>query len=292
MEAMESEGKSVAEAVDSALKKLGLRRDQVEVQILQEASSGFIGIGAKPARVRITEKRWGDSPLPPAPAPAPKPARAAEPSHRRPSAPAPAPRNSAPRPETRPPQTTPAKAQVNGGPSAVPVKNGGTHQSSPAAEKPIDQQAAIKESDALLKELMGLMKFQDAGPAVSWDGVQERVKAVIGGPDAERLTAEGGRALEALQFLATLVVSRKVGASVAVQVDAHGYWEKKEREILSIAERGVEEVKSTGKPIRLAPMDATMRRLVHRNLAGNPYVETSSEGEGTWRKIVLRPKQR
>lgn len=285
MEAMESEGKSVAEAVDSALKKLGLRRDQVEVQILQEPSAGFIGLGAKPARVRITEKRWGpDSPQPPALAP--KPARAPEPAHRRPSAPAPRPSvAAAPRlpeaPRAHQPQPAPVKAAGNG-----------TRRSPEPAETPVDQQAAVRESEALLKELMGLMKFSDAGPAVSWDGVQERVKALIGGPDAERLTAEGGRALEALQFLATLIVSRKVGASVAVQVDAHGYWEKKEREILSSAERGVEEVKSTGKPCRLAPMDATMRRLVHRNLAGNPYVETASEGEGSWRKIVLRPKRR
>ena len=57
MESIESEGKTVAEAVDNALKKLNLRRDQVEVQILQESSEGFMGFGSKAARVRITAEQ-------------------------------------------------------------------------------------------------------------------------------------------------------------------------------------------------------------------------------------------
>ncbi|MDE2489677.1 MAG: Jag N-terminal domain-containing protein, partial [Elusimicrobia bacterium] len=73
MEPIESEGRTVAEAVEAALQKSGLRREQVEVQVLQEASSGFMGLGAKPARVRLSEKRWGPG-APPPPPPAPKPA--------------------------------------------------------------------------------------------------------------------------------------------------------------------------------------------------------------------------
>jgi len=69
-EELESEGKTVAEAVDSALKQLGLPREQVEVQILQEASSGILGFGAKPARVKITRKLWG-TPTPSHDKPAP-----------------------------------------------------------------------------------------------------------------------------------------------------------------------------------------------------------------------------
>jgi spoIIIJ-associated protein len=60
MESIEIEGKTVAEAVEKALSRLGLRRDQVEVQTLQEASAGFMGLGAKPARVRVTQKIWGE----------------------------------------------------------------------------------------------------------------------------------------------------------------------------------------------------------------------------------------
>ena len=65
MEPIESEGRNVKEAVDSALSKSGLRRDQVEITVIQEGSTGFMGMGVKPAKVRLTEKRWGpDSPTP------------------------------------------------------------------------------------------------------------------------------------------------------------------------------------------------------------------------------------
>ena len=63
MQPIESEGRTVAEAVETALKQTTLRREQVEVTVLAEGSLGFMGIGAKPARVRITEKRWGEGPV-------------------------------------------------------------------------------------------------------------------------------------------------------------------------------------------------------------------------------------
>ncbi|MFI5348374.1 MAG: Jag N-terminal domain-containing protein, partial [Elusimicrobiota bacterium] len=76
MQPIENEGRSVAEAVEGALKQCGLRRDQVEITVIDEGAPGFLGIGAKPARVRVTEKRWGpDSPAASKPEPAPaKPA--------------------------------------------------------------------------------------------------------------------------------------------------------------------------------------------------------------------------
>jgi DNA recombination protein RmuC len=57
MQNIESEGRTVAEAVEAALRQHGLRREQVEVTVLEPGSSGFIGIGAKLAKVRLTEKR-------------------------------------------------------------------------------------------------------------------------------------------------------------------------------------------------------------------------------------------
>ena len=85
MQPIENEGRTVAEAVEAALKESGLRRDQAEITVIDEGAAGFLGMGAKPARVRLSEKRWGpDSPAP-APAPAkpvsaPRPARPPRPS--------------------------------------------------------------------------------------------------------------------------------------------------------------------------------------------------------------------
>jgi spoIIIJ-associated protein len=219
MDAIEREGKTVDEALEAALRELGLRREQAQIDVLREPSAGFLGMGAKAARVRVARKD--------------------------------------------------AASQV------AP-----------------DTARACSETRELLKQLLSTMGFGCRLGEPSWDPVQERVRCALEGPDTDRLLAFDGRALEALQFLATLIVGRRLGAPVAVQVDADGYWDKREQEILAQAKRGLDEVLSTGKPSRLAPMDSSMRRLVHRSLMSHPEVETSSEGEGSWRKIVIRPRKR
>ena len=239
MAEMTSEAKTVATAVEEALKKLGLRRDQVEVQILQESSSGFMGIGARPARVRIREKRW----------------------------------------EPESPETP------------VPNKSAQAAKSDTQQHPPINPQSACAEALALLKEVLRLMSISDAALQCAWDSVQERVKITVDSPQAQSLVNKDGKPLESLQFLLTLMLSRRLKSPVAAQVDALGFWENKEREILSQAQQGIDEVKRTGKPLRLAPMDAATRRLVHRSFADHPDIVTASEGEGLWRKIVLRPRK-
>ncbi len=272
-----SEGKTVAEAVDKALGESGLRRDQVEVQILQEASSGFMGFGAKPARVRISEKIWAPEGQKPSEAKSP-----AAPAHKTPAKQAgrPAPRKSPPsgrspepakRPDAPPTPTIPAGSKT-----------------SLIADQVEEACAAAAET---VKKTLELMQFTPTSLKSSWDMEQERIKVEVETPDSERLIGKEGRTLEALQFLTTLVVSRRFKVPIAVWIDTQGYWDRREKAILSQAQKGVEEVKITGKPFRMAPMDPAMRRLVHRNLAGNPSVQTISEGQGTWRKVVLKPRK-
>lgn len=285
MEEIESEGKTVAEAVENTLRKSGLRRDQVEVQIINEASSGFMGIGARPARVRVREKRWAadGSPLPSG---APTSATTAP----KPPSRAPAPVRQAPRPARvesvvrRPAPKAPRNPERAPEPAAAP-------SAKPSA--PLTEQAAqfCERTVSLLKEMLPLMNLADASVSARWDPEQDRVKADVETKDAERLIGRDGKTLESLQFLVTLILSRRCNMPVAVWVDAQGYWEKKEKELLSQAQAGIETVKSTGRPFRFPPMSAPLRRLVHRNLAGHPDVVTSSEGEGSWRKIVIKPRK-
>ena len=227
---IEMEGKTVAEAVDNALRALGMTRDKVEIEVLHEPSAGFLGMGAKPARVRVREKAAAGAAV-----------------------------------------STP---------------------SAPPRSAPADTARAQAQTQALLAELLPLMGLDVTLSSAAWDPVQERVNCRVDGPDADKLVAGDARPLESLQFLVTLIVSRKVGEPVAVQVDARGYWSRREQEILSQAERGIAEVKSSGKPYRLQPMDPAMRRLIHRHFMDHPEIQTASEGEGAWRKIVIRPRKR
>ncbi|HVA66790.1 MAG TPA: RNA-binding cell elongation regulator Jag/EloR [Elusimicrobiota bacterium] len=288
MQEIECEGKTVSEAVETALKQLGLRREQVEVKIIQEAKPGFMGFGAKPARVKVGEKRWGDREAPQVSA-VPTAAKrtetrsgsngrgsSAQTGTRR------APRESR---ENRPAPEKPARTQA---PRPQPVKA----QAEQAPATPPD----AAEKERISKTITQLLVLMDCGQTqveIAWEEKQERLKARITGTDGERLLAEDGRTLEALQTVANLVLIRRDSGlpRTPVQIDALGWREKKEQDILARIEAAVSEVKSTGKPYRLEPMDAATRRVIHKQLADHPDIVTGSEGEGSWRKIVIRPRK-
>jgi spoIIIJ-associated protein len=295
MQPIEKEGRDVAEAVDAALKQSGLRRDQVEVTVLEEGAAGFLGIGAKPARVRLTEKRWGpDSPAP-APAPAkpvsaPRPARPPRPAPPPPRPFIPAPTYVAPKPPPAPVRVeAPRPAAARSERSAPRERDARRPSFRPSTPEEAD--AACAKAQQLVAELLRLMTIAAPAVTASWDADMERVKVVVESQDAPALVGRDGRVLESLQFLATLMMSRGAAAPIAVQVDALSYWEKREAAILDQARAAVETAKATGKPVRLEPMDSSMRRLIHRTLAAIPDVTTASEGEGAWRKIVVRPRK-
>jgi len=303
MEPIESEGRTVKDAVDAALSKSGLRRDQVEITVTDEGSKGFMGMGAKPAKVRLTEKRWGpDSPAP-APAsqkpqsrppirnsaPRPPERRQERAPERRPE-PKPEPRRErAPEPVRRAPEPVRAPAPVRvPEPARAPRERSQSSTPVTAAEAA----EACAKAQKLVVELLQLMAVAAPSATAVWDADLERVKISVESQDASLLVGRDGRVLESLQFLTTLMLSRGGGTPLAVQVDALSYWEKRELSVLDEARRAVETVKSTGKPVRMEPMDSSMRRLVHRTLTASPDVTTSSEGEGPWRKLVVRPRSK
>lgn len=281
MKELEMEGKTVTIAVEHGLKEIGLRRDQVEVQVLQEGNAGFLGIGAKPARVLIREKRWGPE--------APEPS---EPPSVRPAAPKPAARpHSTPRPERHAP-----RGERSPRPHAAPE-----HRPHPAPERreprpqpedvPVDTAKACAVAQEVLKEFLPLLGVAEVGVNTAWDPEQARVRAEVETADAALLIGKGGKTLESLQFLVTVIAGRRMGSPVAVQVDSQGYWKRIEERIVADIGAAVDQVKKTGRPWRFEPMDPAMRRLIHRKLMNDPDVETASEGEGPWRKVVVKPRK-
>ena len=250
MKEIEMEGKTVTIAVENGLEEIGLRRDQVEVEVLNEGNTGFLGIGSKPALVRLREKKWGPDD---GDTGSEKTAPAA-PRTRRPNKP----------------------AQTAGHDGSLSAKE---------AEK------ACRATEEILSEILKLAELEKTSLNCSWDCEQNRVRAEIDSPDGNILIGKGGRTIEALQFLLTVMVGRKTGTPAAIQVETEGYWKKIEGKILEEAEKAVGDVVRSGKPYRFEPLEPSLRRLIHRKLSGHPDVVTSSEGEGPWRKVVIKPSR-
>ena len=244
MKEIETKGKTVTFAVEAGLTKLGLRRDQVEVEVLDEGKTGFLGIGSKPASVRLREKIWTEE------------AAAAE----------------------KPPARTAApKAQRS------PSK-------SPETPREADPEKACSTTSEVLREILTLAGVKSPEVRCEWDKEQGRVRAEVDTDDGALLIGKGGRTIEALQFLVTVIVGRKTGAPTAISVETQGYWKKIEGRILDEAENAIAEVKKTGKPYKFEPLESSLRRLIHRKLADHSDVVTASEGEGPWRKVVIKPR--
>ncbi len=111
----------------------------------------------------------------------------------------------------------------------------------------------------------------------------------IDGDDAGLLIGRRGETLRSLQFLTTLIASRRMEERVSIFVDVAGYQERRYESLTTLAEKVASRVASSGRPITLEPMPPNERRIVHLALADNPDVETGSTGSGDGRRVVVEP---
>ncbi|MBK6770463.1 MAG: hypothetical protein IPG72_15905 [Ardenticatenales bacterium] len=110
----------------------------------------------------------------------------------------------------------------------------------------------------------------------------------IRGRGTERLLNEDSAALNALQFVTRLIVSRSANAWCNVLLDVDGDRRRRVKELLALASQSAELVESGGKPVSLPPMGAYERRVVHLALRDHATVATQSIGNGTYRKVTVR----
>lgn len=99
-----------------------------------------------------------------------------------------------------------------------------------------------------------------------------------------------GRTLESFQIILSIIVSKQLGSWVKVYVNVGDYREKREESLMYMAQRAADRVVETGRPVELAHLSPSERRVVHLTLSGDERVETVSEGEGDKRTLVVKPK--
>ena len=152
----------------------------------------------------------------------------------------------------------------------------------------VDVGAMGKEVLEKVLELMGVpanVVLRSRAP-----GDQEAVCLDIEGDDLGILIGRRGETLSSLQYLANLVVSRRLKSRVGLVVDVEGYRRRRYESLRQLARRLAEQVRSTGRSITLEPMPAGERRIIHLELRDNPHVTTQSIGEGDARKIAILSK--
>ncbi len=121
--------------------------------------------------------------------------------------------------------------------------------------------------------------------------VEERdgdyIKVNIRGRNLGVLIGRRGDTLDALQYLVNIAASRAAKDGPGIIIDAEGYRRRRERSLRKLASRLSERVKRTGRRVVLEPMTPHERRVIHLALRDDPCVETHSEGEEPYRKVVI-----
>lgn len=123
------------------------------------------------------------------------------------------------------------------------------------------------------------------------DSDDNRIQPVlidIEGNDLSFLIGRKAETINALQFIASLIVGRELGRWVPLQIDVQQYRKRREDELRKLARRIADQVISTGRQQALEPMPPNERRIVHIELREHPEVETESEGEDPKRKVVVK----
>ena len=288
------QAKDVSSAIAQGLKDLGLRRDQVEVTVLEHPKKGFLGFGSKPAVVEIRQKRWSAAELD-AQIYMDVPRKKRSGSHGRANNKR---RNHeafnedrrdnrrrgrkfdrAPRFEAREKAPKANEAQLL---PCERIQN---------AVIPEALKAPMQEAKQYLNDILTHMGVRAENLNVWWDEQQQRILLTFDCDHPAIVIGKEGKTLESIQYLCTLALSRHFDKPISVITDTQNYWRKTEDKINAEIARGVAAVEGGMTVYRFRPMSAQLRRYIHRALEGHATVETASEGEGKWRKVTLRAKK-
>ena len=279
--------------VNLALKDLKLTRDEVDIEVLEESSSGFLGIGSKLARVRVTAKEEKnvnvkekatfddiDAIL------------------------ASLPENSA--------QTLPDEVRAEYDKFEAEEREDAKAREKANAKsrrKDRDNRKSRKYSlsveDTMLYEVKKLdpaeghpveQFLRDIAEKMGVDlnfsvkAGEELVFVEITGKDTGTIIGKRGATLDAVQCLASYVVNKENGKYTRVILDAENYRSKREKTLVNLANRLAGKVERTKKSVTLEPMNPYERKVIHCTLQNHPKVRTRSEGKDPYRKVIIELK--
>jgi spoIIIJ-associated protein len=274
MAATEISAPDVETAIEQGLQQLNLLRAEVKIEVLDDGSRGVLGIGAKPARVRLT---------PFAEIEAAEAARAAEAA------------------------ALAATSAANAEATPVSVVPAVTEESADAAmaadvEDEDDEPAPKIEGEDLalsivrtLLDRMGLANALTSARSVFPANSDDEPSIWIDidmDEDDDLLLNHQHEGLSAMQTIVQTMWSHQVKSSLRVNLDVNGFRARRETQLINMAKRMAERVVASGKPITLEPMSASERRIVHMTLREEPGVTTESTGEGPSRKVQIKPQSK
>ncbi|HOU12405.1 MAG TPA: RNA-binding cell elongation regulator Jag/EloR [Anaerolineae bacterium] len=293
---------SVDEAVILGLTRLVATRDEVEIAVLDEGSRGFLGIGARDARVRLTRRPPLVAPAAPQPAPAVaavavhKPVVEVEPEPVVVAPPAPEPVTTVEAPVVVSPAVEasvapplPAKPEPKLAPAQLQEKKPPRPRVE-RQESALDRVQIEKTATEVAEHLFAGLNIQYS---ISWEQ-EDRPSLWIAlrGKDADILVGPKAQTLDSVQYLFRTLLHRLTEGDYNVVLDADGYRKRRQRSLEALARKMADQAVQSGRTVRMKPMPAHERRVIHMILRKDKRVKTESVGKGYDRAITIMPEKK
>lgn len=249
--------KTVSEAITEACAQLSVTSDRLDYQVVSEGSTGFLGMGIKPAiiKARIKEQEIK-----------------AEISF----------------------DDIDVKEEKS---SDAPVANASdsvdvTEEAKDTAKKVVffDEDAIVNSAKVFLEDVFKAMDMP-VELGISFDKVNTVLNIDLKGADMGVLIGKRGQTLDSLQYLVSLVINRDQEEYIHVKVDTENYRQRRKATLENLAKNIAYKVRKTRRNVSLEPMNPYERRIIHSALQNDRYVTTHSEGEEPYRRVVVTLKK-
>ena len=286
-------------AIEKALEQLSMDRDEVSVEILERAKSGFLGIGATPAVVRVSYDDGRPEPKPQEFQPEQRKSkeerereeaeRKAEKERKAAEA-----KKNAPKPEL-PKEFQPEVLQNRSEKKPAepkerkPREERPRREPKPAVRADLGEEVHDEKSEQIRTFLTGLLQHMESEAEVKvYEVEKNRYKVILEGEKLGALIGRRGETLDAIQQLTGYAVNRSGDKNRArIQVDAENYREKREQSLERLAQKMAAKVVKQRRNMTLEPMNAYERHVIHTALQDVKDVSTFSIGTDPNRRVVV-----
>ncbi len=272
---IEKTGKTVEDALSAALDELGVAAENVEYEILEKPSKGFLGFGAKPAKIQVKLKEI------------PAEVKSEVKTEIQTQEPEPISNFEPQNEENIAEKIEPVLEETKTEPvENIPAENVSTEE----IKIPFDKNAVIDAAKNFLSEVFDAMQIEVTVTAIENDS---EVVLDLAGKNLGALIGKHGQTLDALQYLTNLAANvRDSEEKVYFVLDVENYRSRRAVALNKLAKSVAERVIRTKQDVKLEPMSRSERKVIHTALQDNPKVETHSAGEDPYRYIIVSPKKK
>lgn len=256
--------KTIEAAVAEGLEKLGISREEAVVHVVEQPSSGLFGLIHK--KMAVVDISAPDEEVPEDTVEEAAPAEEAK--------------------EETPAEVLQAEEAAEEVKEEAPAEEKKAEREEPAFD-PEEQKKVAEEAKTFLT---GVFAGMHLAVTMECRMTEERIMINLVGDGLGILIGKHGQTLDALQYLTNLAAGKSFRHHYFILLDVENYRERRQDTLEALARRLAGKVKRTGEEVRLEPMAAGERRIIHLALQDDHAVSTDSEGEAPYRYVVIRPK--